>query len=243
MFFILPKSPQSHPEFIISLLHGGRANNSHSCCILPQSRSELTSQQLFLLHYQLWKTTGYLSLQIQNTTEWYQIKFSQLSSVYINIIFMTLLIMLQNTRGIWQDEGQRFTYQDILGPSSSQNRTNTGKTRWDINLQPQICLPFHNFSSTNHHESFSLFSENRELRTCWTSGHQLTWLSCLLCCICLSLFWKQIFRVETQNRCEREQFTQGMRKVRLTEIFFKLPWRKERKSIKLSFNCSWWPSE
>ena len=97
----------------------------------PSHVVELTSQQLFLLHYQLWKTIGYLSLQIQNTTEWYQIKISQLSSVCTCIYIYDSAYYAQNTRGIWQDEGQRFTYQDISGPSSSlkQNKYRKDKMR------------------------------------------------------------------------------------------------------------------
>lgn len=59
-----------------------------------------------------------------------------------------------------------------------------------------------------------VFSENRELRTCWTSGHQLTWLSCLpLLYNAFRCSERNNIQWETQNRCERgTNSTQGMRR-------------------------------
>lgn len=228
MFFILPKSPQSHPEFHHSLLHGGRALTIHIHVV--SYPSHVSGDWLVSSYFSFIISSGrqlVIWVSKYNTTEWYKIKnFTTFKCVYV-LLYLALLIMLRIPEAFGR------TRVEVYVPGYSraffQSKTEQIQERQDETLICNLKFVFLScFSSTNHHRSFSLFlrigNENLlDIRTSIDMTELLTFVVCAFRCS-----ERNNIQWETQNWVwKRYKFHTGHEKVRLTEIFFKLPWKKE----------------
>lgn len=155
--------------------------------------------------------------------------------MYVYLYLWLSAYYAQNTRGILARRGPEVYVPGYIR-AFFQLKTEQIQERQDETLILNSNLSsFHNFSSTNHHESFRLFSENRNPELV---GHQdINWHDYVyLCCIMLVVLKETIFSERPRTGVKGVQIPhRAWEEVRLTEIFFKLPWKRKREENPLNW--------